>query len=129
MDRMFGNTMQMTQKSMDYLWLKQTVAMNNIANNDTPGFKAQYVTFEDRLKKNLLKAKQISSGKKSIYSREIDDAGFTVHDTTDEARQDGNNVQMEAESTEMVRASLQYQYQLASLNSDIRRLNLAIKGQ
>lgn len=124
----FGNTMDMTKKSLDYLWEKQTVSLNNIANNDTPGFKAKYVTFEDSLKKNLLAAGKKEGSNPLVMSNGIRGSRISVHDTTDEARMDGNNVQMEAENTELVRSYLQYQYQIQSLNSDISRLRIAIKG-
>lgn len=124
----FGNTMDMTQKSLDYLWEKQTVSLNNIANNDTPGFKAKYVTFEDSLKKNLSASGKKEGSNPFVMSNGIRESRISVHDTTDEARMDGNNVQMEAENTELVRSYLQYQYQIQSLNSDISRLRIAIKG-
>lgn len=127
MNSIFGNTIDMTQKSLDYLWQKQTVSLNNIANNDTPGFKAKYVTFEDSLKKNLLSAKN-KNGSPRIIAKGIQRANIRVHETQDEARLDGNNVQMEAENTELVRSYLQYQYQIQSVNSDFNRLRIVIKG-
>lgn len=128
MKAIFGNTMAMTQKSLDFLWLKQTVSLNNIANGDTPGFKAQYVTFEDRLKKNLSAAGKNSGGKASGLYSGIEKTDFVVHDTQNEARLDGNNVQTEAENVELTRSILQYQYQVQSINSDMNRLRIAIKG-
>lgn len=128
MREIFGNTMTMTQKSLDFLWLKQTVALNNISNNETPGFKAQYVTFEDKLKNNLLAAGKSDSGNAGRFRTGIESAAFSVHDTDHAARLDGNNVQMEAENVEMARSYLQYQYQMQSLNGDINRLRIAIKG-
>lgn len=125
----FGNTLNMTQKSMDYLWTKQMTTLNNIANNDTPGFKAQYVTFEDNLKKNLRSASKNGRNNSLVLEKAINRSDFRAHHTQDEARLDGNNVQLEAENTELVRSYLQYQYQMQSLNSDITRLKMAIKGQ
>lgn len=43
---MFGNTISMMEKSMDYLWKKQEVTANNIANVDTPGYRRKRVNFE-----------------------------------------------------------------------------------
>lgn len=128
MNSIFGNTMSMTQKSMDYLWQKQTVTLNNIANNDTPGFKAQYVTFEDRLKRNLQTVGKNGGNTRAGMESGIQRSEYTVRDTQDAARMDGNNVQVEAENTELVRSIIQYQYQIQSLNSDISRLRIAIKG-
>ena len=128
MSSIFGNTISMTQKSLDYLWTKQTVSLDNIANNDTPGYKARYVTFEDQLKKNLVAADKSGQNNRRSLAKGIERSGFSVHNTDDAARLDGNNVQVEAENTELVRSYLQYQYQVQSINSDISRLRIAIKG-
>ena len=47
MSGMYGNGIGLTEKVLDYLWGRQNITLNNIANVDTPGFKAQYVTFEE----------------------------------------------------------------------------------
>ena len=46
MIRLFGNSISMAEKSLDFLWAKQQIISYNIANVDTPGYKAKYVTFE-----------------------------------------------------------------------------------
>ena len=43
----YGNGIALTERVLDNLWTRQTVTLNNIANNDTPGFKSQFVTFEE----------------------------------------------------------------------------------
>lgn len=129
MGEIFGNTLSLTQKSLDYLWQKQTVSLNNIANNDTPGFKAKYITFEDHLKKNLEAAGKTTVGSRRVLASGIARSNVRVHETTDAARMDGNNVQVEAENTELARSFLQYQAQIQSINSDISCLKIAINGQ
>ena len=55
---------------------------------------------------------------------------MTVHETEDEfMRMDGNNVDVTAESSELARATLQYQYLIQSFNFDYTRLRTAIRGQ
>ncbi|NLK38599.1 MAG: flagellar basal body rod protein FlgB [Epulopiscium sp.] len=126
MDFMLGNSGLLTQKSLDFLWQKQKVIMNNIANNDTPGFKAQYVTFEEEMRGRLLG----SVGKTSSQMRsEIENANIRVRNTKAEStRLDGNNVNMDVESVEMARTTLQYEYLVKAFNSDYTRLRTAIKG-
>lgn len=125
---MFGNTLPMSAKSLDFLWTKQKVISNNIANVDTPGFKSKFVTFEETFR-NSLEAAAHSDEKNSI-PRAIDNAGWVLHNTNDEtARADGNNVQLDVEMMEMTRTALQYQYLLNSFNGDIQRLTTAVKGQ
>ena len=49
----FGNTMSMANKSLDYLWKKMEVVQNNLANVDTPGYKKKDVSFEEVFDKRL----------------------------------------------------------------------------
>lgn len=129
MDFMLGNSGIMTEKSLDYLWQKQKITMNNIANQNTPGFKAEYVTFEYELDRRL----KLTGSKNRSYKdmREaIRDTRMTVHDTENEfMSMDDNNVDVTAESAELARATIQYQYLIQSFNFDYNRLRTAIRGQ
>ncbi len=49
----YGNGIALTEKMLDFLWGRQTVTLNNIANDDTPGFKSQYISFENILGEKL----------------------------------------------------------------------------
>ena len=114
------------QKSLDYLWKKQQVTLNNIANNDTPGFKAKYVTFEDELKSKL----ESAGGRRTDIGQAIGDASIRVRTTENEnMRMDGSSVDMVAENAELVKTTMQYQYTLKAFNDDYLRLRSAIKGQ
>lgn len=119
-----GNSLLLSQKSLDYLWEKQRVIADNIANSDTPGFKSSYVTFEDALRSRLQGAKGSEAVRKGIDASPV--AVKTT--TTESTRLDGNNVQVEAENVELARAKLQYDYQIKVLNSEIKQLRTAIKG-
>lgn len=126
MNSIFGNNISMAEKSLDYLWSKQRITMNNIANGDTPGFKAQYVTFEDEFRKRLTAGK---AGTSKDIANIIGNSRYFVRNTNDEsARMDGNNVNMDVENVELARTTLQYQYEMNALNSEITRLRTFIKG-
>ena len=53
MDMMSSNSFLMLEKSMGYLWTKQAAILDNIANAETPNYKAKSVTFEESLKEKL----------------------------------------------------------------------------
>lgn len=126
MSAIFGNTLSLAESSLDHLWSRQRITLNNIANNDTPGYKAKYVTFEDELRKRLTAAR---SGTSQDVSAAIRGSRFYVHNTRNEsARMDGNNVNVDVENVELVRATLQYQYEISALNGDINRLRSALKA-
>jgi len=126
MNGIFGNSISMAEKTLDYLWSKQQVTLNNIANGETPGYKARYVTFEDEFRKRLLAGRE---GTSKDIGEAISSSRHYTHETRDEsARMDGNNVNTDVENVELARTTLQYQYQLSALNSEVSRLRTVIKG-
>lgn len=126
MNGIFGNSISMAEKTLDYLWSKQQVTLNNIANGETPGYKARYVTFEDEFRKRLLAGRE---GTSKDIGEAISSSRHYTHETRYEsARMDGNNVNMDVENVELARTTLQYQYQLNALNSEVSRLRTVIKG-
>lgn len=125
----YGNGIGLTEKMLDYLWARQSITLNNIANVDTPGFKAQYITFEEELAKRLKNASAYRKAPKHAVAQAIEDSRAQIHITWDESsRLDGNNVDMDQEQVEVVRTAYEYQYMLSSLNNDITRLRSAAKS-
>ena len=43
---LYGNGVELTEKMMDFLWERQSVGLNNVANVDTPGYKTRYITLD-----------------------------------------------------------------------------------
>ena len=48
----------MMQRSMEFLWSKQSCILDNIANVETPGYQVKYATFEEALKNAVLSSAQ-----------------------------------------------------------------------
>ncbi len=122
-----GNTISMAQKSLDYLWKKQEVTANNLANVDTPGYKKKTVSFEDTFRRKMEAA--ASAGDPGKVRQAIEESDYRVLSQNSSARVDGNNVNADFEYTELSRTALHYQYMIQSVSSDITRYRSAIKGQ
>lgn len=127
MNLIFGNSISMSSKSLEFLWAKQLTIANNLSNVDTPGYKSKYVTFEEAYQNRLKLAR--ATGNASRTRSIIDNSFYTVNETESSARLDENNVNADAEEVEMARAQLQYQYVLNAINSDFSRLRGVIRGQ
>lgn len=122
MSGIYGNGISLTEKMLDFLWTRETVTLNNIANDDTPGFKSQYITFEEELKERLSEASASRSPREAV-AQAIDSSKLHIHTTRSETtRLDGNNVDMDQEQIQLVRTAYEYQYMLNSLNNDFSRL-------
>jgi len=125
--KLFNNSIDIAQKSLDYLWKKQGTIADNISNQDTPGYKSKYVTFENELKRSL---SEVQNGTKDGYQKAINDTEFKINTTENQsARLDGNNVNTDAEYVELARTSIQYQYTIRAMSDEFTRIKSAIKGQ
>ena len=56
MDFLTSNSQLLLEKSMGFLWTKQAAILDNIANAETPNYKAKVVTFEDTVREKLEQA-------------------------------------------------------------------------
>lgn len=124
---LFGNTIPMAQKSLDFLWKQQEVLAMNIANVDTPGYKRKTVTFEDEYRRKLLAASQTKNTSK--IRQAINEADCLVYSRDDSGRVDENNVNADVENTKIARSTLHYQYLLQSVSNDIKRYQSVVKAQ
>ncbi|MCI8673197.1 MAG: flagellar basal body rod protein FlgB [Lachnospiraceae bacterium] len=123
---LFGNGIALSERALDMLWLRQNITLNNIANDDTPDFKSQYLTFEDTLAEQVKAAS--ATGSAENVRQAISSAPAIVRTTENEThRLDGNNVDMSQEQIDLVRTAYQYQYLTNSINNEIKRLQEAAK--
>ena len=121
-----NNSMRLLQKSLDYTWLKQRIIGENIANAETPGYKARYLTFEDELRRNL----KGTDGKTNLVRNAINNSHARIKTKKEETmRLDGNNVNTDVENVELARTQLQYEYLVRQLNDQLTRLRIVIEGR
>jgi flagellar basal-body rod protein FlgB len=124
------NSMLLAQKVLDVSWTKQKAALDNIANVDTPGYKAKYVLFEDELRKKLSRFEGKADVKKSEIRDAVHDSRMQIRRSDEESiRADGNNINLDVEELEIVRNTYQYQYALKQVNDQFSRLRVAIEGR
>lgn len=95
------------ESSLSALWTKQQVISQNLANVDTPGYKAKEVSFENVLDREMLdKGDNRYAFKTTITQQE---------DTY--INPDGNNVDVDKESMELYSAYLQSAYLVQKMNT------------
>lgn len=125
MSAIYGNGVNLTEKVLDLLWGRQNMTANNIANVDTPGFKSQFMSFENELIQRL----SMNSKDRNTVSKVIDSQKAHIHTTYNESsRLDGNNVDMDQEQVELVKTAYEYQYMVNSISNDLKRLSAAVKS-
>ena len=126
---LYGNGLLLGEKTLDSLWMRQNLTMNNIANVDTPGFKSQYMTFENELAQKIRSALTVQKASMKNVARGIENMRPSVHTTLNKStRLDENNVDMDQEQVELARTAYEYQFMISSVSSDLSRLRSAAKN-
>lgn len=119
-----STNLNLLNKGLDGLWLRQQVTMENIANYSTPGYKSKFVDFENILRANL---DSIGKNTKSEVNEKIDFSNIIVQDNENQSlRLDGNNVDLEKENLQLAKTQLQYMYTLTEMNSYFSKLKSVI---
>jgi flagellar basal-body rod protein FlgB len=100
-------------QALDGLVAREKATAQNLANADTPGYKAQQVEFENLLRQKIrsqsgesLELSQTHAG--HLSTQFPDDRPFTVHQLQGIMRNDQNGVDLEQEMTTMAQTQMKY---------------------
>ena len=95
---------------------RQSAIANNIANVETPGYKARKVKFEEALQGAVAHGESPSGVTPSVQS------------SLEPTRLNGNNVNLDEETLSHIDTTMRYQLTLRALDSKYGLLRDAIKG-
>lgn len=123
-----SNSALMLQRSMNFLWTKQSCILDNIANAETPNYKTKYATFEESLDNAIRRAAGEKQGKNAAFREAIEDSQLEVHQAQESTRMDDNGVNITEQAVELARNGYQLQYVMDSISSDFSILRTAIRG-
>ncbi len=135
----FGKTIDILHRSMSANIMRQEVIANNIANSDTPNFKKSDVDFESSLaraiksevtEKNTMEA-TMTDPRHMPFNRAIDYRDVEprrVLDFATSAKNNGNNVDIEEETSKAVAAQLSYNMMVQSVTGEFNNVNLVLRG-
>jgi flagellar basal-body rod protein FlgB len=126
---MIGNslTTAVVSKALDGVWQRQKAISSNIANYETPKYKAKKVSFEAAILSEMQKYTSGSGfdpaqAQKAIAQTKI----RTTIDGKGSERADGNNVNLDVENIDLAKAQIQYQYLVRSMTDTLSRLRYAV---
>lgn len=126
------SSVNLLEKGVNASWLRNEVISNNIANADTPGFKASSVQFES-LMASALGTQEDSLPLKTENERHIGGTGDAeeveaevVTDRSTAAGLDDNNVDIESQMAALAKNSIEYYTLVNKVNSEFRKLDTAI---
>lgn len=99
--------------ALDGLSMRQRVIADNIANIQTPGFRAGRVSFESAL------AEAVADGSGAVTA--------SVASSLEPTREDGNNVNLDTETLSNVDTNLRYQLATRAIDSQFSNVRTAMR--
>jgi flagellar basal-body rod protein FlgB len=125
-DRLFGeDAFVATSRALDAASLRHQAISNNLANVNTPGYKRQEVQFETQMAQALAQRGNPCAPGPPVSA--VRPRVVTVNSTS--MRNDGNNVDMETEMTNLATNTLDFETLSQSISIYFANLKAVIKGQ
>jgi flagellar basal-body rod protein FlgB len=108
---------------------RASVIANNLANVDTPNYKAQDMDFNEYLAASMGESsQQLKMTSSSHIGTNANFSTILKYRQVDHASLDGNTVDKDIESTEFAKNAVNYQASLSFLNNKIKNMMTSIKG-
>ena len=118
--------MDALRRQMTVVAARQVVAASNLANVNTPGYRAKEVGFDEAHSSKLAAAAGMqTTNAKHLAGEPVGDV--TLNETADlPSRRDGNNVQIDRELLSMARASGEFSAAQTALAAKFRLVRYAL---
>ena len=120
------NYINVLDKAADASWTRNDELANNIANEDTPGYKRKDVQFETYLSDAVAGTDSLDATVAEIDLNQLNATTYTEHAGLS-YRMDGNNVDITTENVELAKNQLKYYTLMNSINQEFTRLKSALK--
>lgn len=101
----------------------------NLANADTPGYKAKDLDFQSVFKQNLQLNQPVERTHANHLPIQQSLAAHTMYRNPNQASLDGNTVEANVEQAKYAENAVQYQASLQFLNNKLSGLMMALRGQ
>jgi flagellar basal-body rod protein FlgB len=131
MSELFGKTTDALGAAIQFRLLKQNVTSSNIANAETPGYKAKKIDFEEALSRavDIHGLGEMSATHKDhfpVNGNSISKVRADVYDNPDiTVTNDGNTVDLEREMAELAENSIVYNAAIQLINKKLAGLAYA----
>lgn len=134
LNEVIGNlTMDIVGKALDGASLRQQIITNNMANIDTPGYKAMEVSFEEQLQE-AIKDGRVGTRLRTSHTRHMQIGNPADREyaprvsalTGYKYRNDRNSVDIDREMARLAKNSIYYDAMARSMNNEFRLLRMAI---
>ena len=128
--KLFSNTIHSLEKALDYSALRQKAISNNIANVDTPNYKAQDVSFKKLLAEETvsqLRANRTNEKHFEFTSSQRSSSSLVTKNDTD-YNHNGNNVDIDKEMALLAENQIYYNAITQRISGKFNTLKTVVKG-
>ena len=130
---MFNGTISILEKSLDMRSMKHNLLVSNIANKDTPNYKAFDLAVEEEMQKLTGTSKTVSlwktqAGHLGANGETYSEVSITKSSKGFEQNIDGNTVDIEKEMTNLAENNLLYDAMAQIMRKKLQGLKVAIQG-
>ena len=101
----------------------------NLANADTPGYKARDLDFKSILKQNLTEARTLERTQAGHFAPQQLLEARTLYRNPNPVSLDGNTVEANLEQAKYAENAVQYQASLQFISNNFSGLMMALRGQ
>lgn len=115
------NYVNVLDKAADASWLRNELLSNNIANVDTPDYKRRDVTFESYLMTAVTGEDNLDSVVNNLDLATLNPSTYTEFSGLS-YRYDGNNVDIDTESSELAKNQIRYYNLIDSMTQEFSRI-------
>ncbi len=115
------NSFRIAEQGLKLLSQQQAVIAQNIANQDTPDYKAKYLYFAGVLRDKLDEAGQKTGTKR------LELASVIHTDETTADQPDGNNVDADTQEALFAKNAIQYEALINQINSEFTMMRTAMR--
>lgn len=127
---MISNNLSLLKQALNASDLRQKAISNNISNVNTPGYKLERVVFEEKfnriMSKNEIDLTSTNSKHLSINANNDFLTPEVIRINQTSVKEDGNNVDLDAEMTEKAVNELYYSALTRQVNHELSQMNYVI---
>ena len=124
---LFSNTITVLQQGINYSSLKSEVISQNIANVDTPNYKAMNVSFRADLNKAMRTAAYKTDARHYDFQAS-QTSPYKIGRDTQNYNSSGNSVDMDNEMSKLAANQIYHHALIERLNGNFNTLRTVIKG-
>ncbi|MCY9135272.1 flagellar basal body rod protein FlgB [Bacillus atrophaeus] len=125
---LFSGTIQNLENALGRVNVKQKVITNNIANIDTPNYKAKKVSFQNLLNQESSRLESVKTDYRHVDFSDTGSNDSIIANSNTAYQQNGNNVDVDKEMTDLAENQINYQALVERMSGKFNSLKTVLTG-